>query len=164
MTISRRAFRFALSVLLAVTASAPLVADTVLVHVHGNTRALTRQASVSQITAAFEDGLMIPLFERGHIVFNLMDDGEPLDVDTARSVGAAEGVDWVVLVEIHLVSANGSASVDSARYTFVRVAADEETLRGSFSAGEFDRRRGETLVAAVERVGRNLADSFLDEM
>lgn len=164
MIVSGRKFVMGMSVLLAVTVVMPSVAETVLVHVHGNTDALSREGTVLQVTTAFEDGLMIPLFEQGHIVFNLMDDGEPLDVETARTVGEAEGVDWVILVEIELARENGSARVERARYDLVSVTGEGDSRNGSFVRTQFDPRRGESMIAAVERVGRELADSVLNEI
>ncbi len=142
----------------------PLAADTVLVHVHGDTSALSRDAAVTPGTTAFEDGLMIPLFEHGHIVFNLVDDGEPLDVDTARVVGLAEGVDWVVLVQLHFVPTNGAARIDRASYAIVQVSEAQDALQGNFARDVFEPRRGETATAAIERVGRLLAGTMLNEI
>ncbi|MFP4510999.1 MAG: hypothetical protein ACLFNQ_12830 [Spirochaetaceae bacterium] len=164
MIVSGRKPVMVLSVLLAVAVVLPTAADTVLVHVHGNTEALSRDDAALQITTAFEDGLMTPLFEHGHIVFNLMDDGEPLDVDTARTVGDAEGVDWVILVEIELASDNGSTRAERVRYNVVSVSGDLASRDGSFVRTQLDPRRGESRMAAVERVGRELADSVLNEI
>ena len=156
---------FICAALLAIITGAPLLADTVMLHLHADiSEDYAEHEDAMELILAVEDGIMFEMFEGGHIVFNTVDRSLRLDAEDAVVSGREEGVDWVMTIDLTIDRANGSFLLEQVTYKTVDVAGEAVYLEREVESDRLRKGSDESSGEAARRVGAEVGAGMLEEL
>ena len=149
----------------AIVAGSPLLADTVMVHLHADiSDEYADDEDAMQLISALEDGIMFAMFEGGHIVFNTVDRSVRFHTDDAIASGEDEGADWVMTMNLSVDRINQSFSLEQVEYKTVDVAGEAVYLDGEVDSERLEPGSSESSDEAARRVGAEVGAEILEEL
>lgn len=156
---------FVTSSLLLLLCAAVLSADTVMVHVHGHVSPeYLEYDQVHELLGAVEDGVMDEFFSAGHIVFNTLERTLRLEFDDAVTVGAEEGVDWVLTLDIEIERRDGAFYLSSLRYRTLDISRESVYIEEDLDDDVLSRRSNESRNQAAQRIGVEIGSRIVDKL
>jgi hypothetical protein len=157
-----------LTVLAAAVASAPVVAETVLIYLAPAEATAPSLDASRGIDRALEAGVMERLFDEGHIVFDAggrRESGAGISAHLPRSLLMARngGADFVLLIALaYDAGEEDSVHIREARYGFYRIGGNQAIRKGVVRAADVASGRERSDTGASAAVGRAIAAELGD--